>query len=353
MKTVTSALILFLGSACLAQSAAAPIDDPLISLKDSSISVRDRDQHSNTGDRLVGQAQYDLELNLQLRLDESGKWHVVSRLKTGPTFNTGFNNAGIGNDTKLDSTIAPRELFLKYESDGNVASVGALTTLPSPEAKGVFSYDEDGWIDGARLEKTGLSTWAKRVSITVGRIDQINTPSFIDRGVGAPNVIQVHVIGNINSRIGYVLEGTRMQPSGQPSAEYLRAVIQIATKDILKFVDTVSVEQLFQNSSVPVQGFALSAKTIIATDWSLTEQFSHRGHDVSAADSVYGPREDFYREGDQISLFVTKTIKAQHPIEISFGVGKTIAGPVSGEKSPLGLGNDRGLRVDTKIKVKF
>jgi hypothetical protein len=293
-------------------------------------------------------------LNLQFRLDQEGKWHLVSRIKSGRNFSTGFNNAGIGNGSKFDDHFGPRELYLKYDADGNSASIGALSVLPSADVKGVFSYDEDGWVDGARLETTKLGSWAKRVSVTVGRIDKLNTPSLLQRDIGAPNFIQVHVVGNISQRVGYVLEGTNFSSPTAGDQQFLRAAVSVATKDIVGFIDSVVIEQLFQNSSKPLQGFAVTAKTALSKTWSLSTVFSSKGHDISAGESTYAPREDFYREGDQVSVFVTKKIETTHPMELSFGLGKTVSGPVGADqRAQLGLFNHEGLRVDTKLKIKF
>lgn len=324
---------------------------PRITFTDSSFSLRGRNQHDNNDQLTRNQLQYNVDLKVQLRLDKDGKWRVISRTKTGATFESGWNDLGVGNNSGFADDLNVRQIYLQYENAGTTASVGFLPVVPNSATKGILSYDEDGWVDGARLETTRLGKWAKRVTVTVGRIDDLSNPEALSRGLDTPNVIQVHVQGSLNKRISYVVEGTQFDSETAGSEQYLRAILDIATKDVISFIDKIVIEPLLQNTSQPVQGFALGAQTALSSTWSLTTQYSYKGHELSSNEKRYAPREDFYREGHQMTLSLTKKFTSI-PVEWSLAAGKTVSGP-SKTGDNLGLLNSRGLRVDTRLKVKF
>lgn len=325
-----------------------------ITFTDSSVAVRFRNEHDNNGQETKDQLQYDVDLRIQLRLDKDGKWKLMSRTETGKTFAAGWNDIGIGNNTSFVDAFNVKQLYLQYEAAGNKVSAGALPVTPNAQAKGAFSFDDNGWIDGTRLETTNLGNWAKQVSVTVGRIDQLGTPSVFSRKVGAPNLIQIHVQGNLSKRVAFMLEGTEFNPKTAPSEQFLRALVEVATKDTLHFIDKVVLETLVQNSKTPIQGFAFSAQSALTKTWSLTAQYTHKGHEVSAGESSYAPREDFYREGDQANLMITKKLNIVRPTELGISIGKTLSGPRKNTSSTnVGAFNSSGLRIDTKLKIKF
>lgn len=319
-----------------------PID---FKLEESSVTVRARNEHDNAGTTTKNQLQYNVDVKMQLVLSKDGKWKINSRVKTGSTFDGGWNDAGVGNNTRFGKDIALRHLFLQYQIDkDNQASVGWLPILPNSEVKGVFNFDDDGWIDGARLQSENVAKWANKITVTVGRIDQLTETAALSRGIGTPNVIQVHVQGKLSKRLSYALEGTQFDSSERGSEQYLRAIGEIATEDLVSFVDKVVVEHLLQNSDRPLQGFAVGAKKALGETWSLTAQYSYKGKDVTAYQKYFAPREDFYREGHQVSLVATKKFK-NSPLEASVAVGKT----VSGNK----ITNAEGLRAEARLKIKF
>lgn len=147
-------------------------------------------------------------------------------------------------------------------------------------ARGMISFDDDGWIDGARLEKSNLSKWAKQMAITVGRIDQLNEPSALSRGIGAPNVIQIHVQGEMSKRLSYLVEGTHFDPKTAQSEQHLRTAVKIATKDVLSFVDNFVVESLIRSSKQPLQGFGISAQSTLSETWSLKSEYSYKRKNI-------------------------------------------------------------------------
>lgn len=344
---------------CSTLNLTALAQDARISYADSSIGVRVRSDHNNKGEITRNQVQYNVDLKLQLQLDEDGKWKVITRAKTGAAFESSSNNAGIGNNTKFDQDFHARQFFVQYESASHSASVGFLPILPSSVAKGTFSFDSDGWIDGARLETTQLGKWAKRASISVGRIDDLKTPSIFDREIDSPNVIMVHVQGNLSERISYMAEGTLINSSTTSDEQYLRMMIDIATKDTLGFIDKIVVEPLIQNTEHPLQGFAISANKAIGDSWSVTGQYSYKGEELSAQEKTYAPREDFYLQGHQFTLKTVKKIKpqkifkAKHAIEWSLDLRKTISAENKNGSDYIGFNNTKGLGIISQLKIKF
>lgn len=340
-------------SALVATTVFAEEPSSRVSIVDSSFSLRARNQHDNNGVLTKNQIQYNVDLKLQFRLDKDGKWKLISRTKTGSSFESGWNDAGIGNNSKFADDLNVRQFFVQYESGSTTASAGFLPIVASSDLKGVFSYDEDGWIDGARLKQTNLSKWANKVSVTVGRIDDLSKPSILARGIDTPNVIQVHVQGNLTKRIAYALEGTQFDPENAESEQYLRLMVEIATTDILGFVKKVVIEPLLQNSDKPLQGFALSAHGAISKSWAVSGTYSYKGRELTAGEKLYAPREDFYREGHQASLQITKKFEGAGSPELSLAVGKALRGPRKDPNFNIGPFNKSGLRVETKLKIKF
>lgn len=336
------AISTFVVGSALTCSALAQVSATLM---DSAFSLRARNDHKTDGTLSKNQVQYNIDLKLQLQLGKDGQWRVVTRTKTGAAFESGFNDAGIGNNTQFVDDIHMRQLYVQYESKGNTASAGFLPVIPTSNVKGAFSIDEDGWIDGARLETTKLGKWAKRVSVSVGRIDDLSNPSAFDRGIDSPNVIMVHIQGNLSERVSYVVEGTQFNPALAPSEQYFRTMVDIATKDTLGFIDKIVIEPLIQNTSHPLQGFAAGANKAIGSSWTATAQYSFKGQTLSSQEKLYAPREDFYRQGHQLNFLATKKFKAKHPVEWSFGMGKTV--------NDVGLINTKGLRAETRLKIKF
>jgi hypothetical protein len=327
--------------------------EPLFTLKNSSVIVRAREQYNNDGKQTVEKFQYNVDLKLQLRLDRDGQWRVISHARSGPTYGAPWQDLGIGKDSKFSDELNVRTLYLQRAGDHGSEQIGFLPVLPDPGVKGVFNFDEDGWIDGARLQRTSLGQWATKVTVTVGRIADINTPAAFSRGIHAPNVIQIHVQGNLSKRIAYAVEATQFNPQGAESEQWVRVITEIATKDVVKFVDKIILEPLIRNSDKPLQGFALSAQTALSDTWSLSSVYSIKGKETARSERLYAPREDFYGEGHQISFFLTKKLK-DHPIEYGIAGFKTLSGPQTGrEQRAIDLVSRKGTRIEGRIKFKF
>lgn len=323
-------------------------DKSILTFEGSSFSLRARNQHKNSGERSHNQLQYNVDLKVQLRLDKDGKWRIIGRTKTGKSFESGWNDLGVGNDKSFADDLALRQLYVQYESDGVAASLGALPVVPDSAAKGIFAYDEDGWVDGGRLSTTTLSSWAKKVTVTFGRIDDLDTPSVLSRGIDSPNVIQVHVQGKISQRVGYMVEATQFDSTELGSEQYLRAVTDIAVDDVVSFIDKIVLESLAQNNESPLQGFAVSAKKALACNWSVAAQYSFKGEELANQEDHYAPRNDQYRVGHQLSLQLTKKFTSI-PLEWGIALGKTVSVP----NHDVRFLSTEGLRAETRLKIKF
>jgi hypothetical protein len=135
------------------------------------------------------------------------------------------------------------------------------------------------------------------MSVTVGRVADFENTHFWERNWGkSPNFFQVHLRGNLAKRVAYMIEGTNYRADGkvgQDNEQFVRAALEVAIQDVVKFVDTVVLEQLYQVDDKAFQGLAVSLKKAVA-DWTFQLTYSHKGEDVSKGDAYHMPLEDFY-----------------------------------------------------------
>lgn len=330
---------------------------PRLSIDGSTAGFRYRNQHNTANTETIDTTQVVLDMQVALRLDNDGKWKVISRIKSGPTFLQPW--VDLEGDKPMDvHGFSMRQLYVEHTGDGYQADVGFMPILPNNDVNGVFAYAQDGWLDGARFAKLDLAKWAKRVTVSVGRIDDLTTPAAIDRGVKAPNTIIVSVQGAINDHLNYVLEGTSSNPKGPTakSEQWMRAMLNIATKDVVKFIDKVAVETMIQNSDNAVQGFAVGGTKVIDSTWSLTGTYSVKGQDMASREAQYGQRSYFYRQGHQATAQIQKTYMIdKHALNLQLWLGKTLRArdAASGKDKAYGLVNTKGLNVETRAIFRF
>ena len=250
-----------------------------------------------------------------------------------------------------------RQLYVEHTGDGYQADVGFMPILPNADVNGTFAYAGDGWLDGARFAKLDLAKWAKRVTVSVGRIDDLNSPAIADRGVKSPNTIIVSVQGAINDHLNYVVEGSSSNPNGSVESEqWMRGMLSIATKDVVKFIDKVAVETMIQNSSSPIQGASIGATKILDTTWSLTGTYSVKGQNLASREAQYGQRSYFYRQGHQATAQIQKTYMIdKHALNLQLWLGKTLRAheAASGKEKAYGVLNTKGLNVETRAIFRF
>lgn len=171
-------------------------------------------------------------------------------------------------------------------------------------------------------------------------------------------MIIVSVQGSINDYLSYAVEGTSSKPksAGGKSEQWMRAMLNIATKDVVKFIDRVAVEALVQNSETAVQGFAVGGTKVIDTTWSLTGTYSIKGNDLASREAQYGQRSYFYRQGHQATAQIQKTYMLdKHALNLQLWLGKTLRAhdAALGKQKAYGLLNTKGLNVETRAIFRF
>lgn len=332
--------------------------NPRVSIVGSTAGFRYRNQHNNANTETIDTTQVLLDMQVALRLDKDNKWKVISRIKTGPTFLQPWVDDGIVGDKPMNvHGFSMRQLYVEHTGDGYQADVGFMPVLPNADINGTFAYAGDGWLDGARFAKLDLAKWAKRVTVSVGRIDDLNSPAIADRGVKSPNTIIVSVQGAISDKIGYALEGSSSNPNGPVANEqWMRGMLNIATKDVVKFIDKVALEAMVQNSSNALQGVSIGATKVIDTDWSLTGTYSVKGQNLASREAQYGQRSYFYRQGHQATAQIQRTYMIdKHALNLQLWLGKTLRARnvAAGKDQAYGLINTKGLNVETRAIFKF
>ncbi|MCC6278534.1 MAG: hypothetical protein IT289_11525 [Oligoflexia bacterium] len=316
---------------------------PLITAVDgSSTALRYRNLHKPDGTISKDQFQYRLDLRVTLTFLKDGSLKLKARAMTGQGYDGSWNETGLRpENAQLNSDFNLRNFYLEYTpSKAWTFQAGALNNSPSNiNAGGVLALDGDGWIDGARASYTDPQLWADAISVVVGQIDEYGNTSFFDRNFdGGANFIQIDIHGSLNRYTSLVAEMTQFD-----GVEYIRAIIELTTRDVVKFIDKVVVEEMLATGSKTHQGFALTVKKAFKS-WQFTTEYSYKSDQISGMSPSKLPLEDLYRAGHQITIGADKKMGKDGSLGTMFvRYGKTLNG--------TDLFNSQGARFDFGYKI--
>jgi len=325
-------------------TASTPPDVSSEIFNDSSAGLRYRNQHKPNGDLTNNQIQYRVDMRMAIPLTADGKLKVKARILTANTYDGSWNNAGVGNHTKFQDDLGVRQFYLEYTPNGFVTiETGAMGNNTPGLASGTpLSPDGDGWIDGARAtyrtgSKENLSI--EQMSVTVGRVSDLNKTNFYDRNWNTdPNFVQVDLKGRINKYVSVTGQATQIEETN-----YLRGIVELATKDLVSFVDKVVIEDLIRGQGRAQQGFALGAQKAVGA-WSFVGEYSFKSADIGKAGPTNLMYEDFYKAGHQVTFSVERSLP-KNAGKLYVKAGKTVNGTQ--------LGSLNGARVEGGYKYTF
>lgn len=334
-------LVLAMAGAASAQEAKPQTQDLSPQLRDvfndSSISIRYQNLHDNNDVKVRDQGEYKLDLRMKLRvIPGSNKLQVVARAVTGTAFDYAHNQMGLGDTAPEGSrNIDLRNVYGTWDMTPHFnLQGGALETLPAG-TKGALSIDENGWVDGGRASFSNLKAWANQVVVTVGRVAEFDTPSVLDRSFDDVNFIQVHVRGNLHPRLAYMAEGTDFEEQ-----KYLRGMVELAVKDVTRFVDAIVLEEMMKTGDKNHQGFAASLKKAIGAT-NLMTQYSYKTADLSLRAANRLPLQEEIKQGHQLTFKADRPMRYGTPYVL---VGKTLGSNI--EKL-----STQGTRLEAGMKI--
>jgi hypothetical protein len=337
----------FTGSSVLAQQAATQEVDlsPMFTnlFNGSSVSIRYRNQTDIDKNKTHDQTQHRLDLRMGFKILPDGKLRVVTRATSGNSFADAWNETGLGKTAPNSEFNLPkvRQAYLDYSPTANLNLQGGFLA-PTPDmASGALSIDEDGWVDGGRAAYSNLASWANKIVVTVGRVADYDKVNILDRSLKQdPNFLQVHVTGNLGARTKYMVEGTDFEEQ-----QYVRAMVELAVRDITKFVDAVVVEEMMKRGDNTHQGFAASLKKAVGQT-NIVTQYSYKTADLSLEAANRMPLQDEYRQGHQMTLKLDRATKIGTPF---IHVGKTLGNDSTGNK--IQVLSSQGARIEAGLKI--
>lgn len=305
------------------KSVTSPNLDPNRVLEGSNVTVRYRGQADTKNKTTFNQGQYIADFRITLQLDREGKLKLKAVVATDASgaFNADAADLGIGNDSKLNTDPYLKNFYVDYKEGKSHIEVGALPTTPSG-VNGAFNLDANGWVDGAFYQYTisGENHWIRDVAVTLGHMNVKDSPQLWKRDFStAPNLIQIHVRGDLSEIAKYTVEATNYD-----SEQYLRGIIEIATKDILKFVDQVSIEEMIGSGDQVQQGFALSLKKKLKNEVLVSLVYSRKEDLLANKNPQLMMMEDNFRPGDQLTFRIEKPINKSKTITPFMRVSKTL-----------------------------
>lgn len=303
----------------------SPNLDPLRLFDGSSISVRYRNQHDATNKKTFNQAQYIADFRLTLQLDREGKLNLKAVVGTAADAPNNFNadpaNMGLGNSTTFNPHLYVRNFYADYKEGKSHLAVGSLPTTLSG-VNGAFNIDSNGWINGAFYQYTVASEkhWIRDVAVTVGQMDIEDSAQIWKRDFDlSKNIVQIDVRGDISEIAKYTVEATNYD-----SEQYLRGILELATKDILKFVDQVSLEEMIGTGDQVQQGFALSLKKKLKDETLMSLVYSRKEDLLKNKSPQLLMMEDNFRPGDQLTFKIERPINKAKTMVPFMRVSKTL-----------------------------
>lgn len=308
-------------------------------LDGSSGAVRYRIFHKNDGSLSKDHLQYRLDMRVGIKILADGSLKVKSRVMTGNSYDASWNETGVGRESgDFASTFGARNLFLEFTPSErfNLQAGALMTTPPNMNTSGALALDGDGWIDGARASYSNPEIWADSISVTVGQVDEYGRSNTFSRQTDDINFIQIDIRGDLSKHAVLTTELTQFE-----SVEYARFMIEVLTKDVVSFIDSVVVEEMLSSENDAHQGFAMSLKKAIRT-WKLALDYTFKGEQISGFDEKKLQLEDLYRQGHQVTIGVDKNLRNNFG-SLYIRLGKTV--------SNVELKSNEGLRVDFGYKI--
>ncbi len=296
---------------------------------DPTAGIRFRRYTNPDGTTSKNDLDYNFDLKVTLKLVD-GKLKVVGNGVTGTSPDDPFNHAGVGSSSSsFGHAMALRTMSLQYTPTETIAiSGGALNAIADGiSSDGAFQLDRSTWVDGARVSFSKIAQWADQITVTVGKAANASSSgNLFDRDIGLDTLknqdfIQVQMKGNLSKRLKYLAEGTEFNET-----DYLRGVAEIATDDVVKFVDAIVIEDMVSTSrsltGITHEGFAASMKKAI-NGYNVQGGYSYK----SAAISARGPNnlllQNETMSGKAINLSVERPTKwGSMYLAGSKGVGK-------------------------------
>lgn len=307
----------------------------------SSGAVRYRIFHKNDGALAKDHLQYRLDMRVGIRILADGSLKVKSRVMTGNSYDASWNETGVGREAgDFATSLSSRNMYLEFtpSESFNLQAGALMTTPPNMNTSGALALDGDGWVDGARASYSNPEIWADSISVTVGQVDEYGTSSAWGRETDDINFIQIDIRGDLSKHAALTTEVIQFE-----SVEYARFILEVLTKDVVSFVDSVVVEEMLSSENDTHQGFALSFKKAIST-WKLALDYTFKGEQISGFDEKKLQLEDLYRQGHQVTIGVDKNLRNNFG-SLYMRLGKTV--------SDTELKSNAGLRVDFGYKIGF
>lgn len=304
ISVLATTLFIFSSSNGVAQERPQGILEKGLALinEESSVSVRYRNEHKANNSLHEDQLQYRVDIKMKFQLTSDNKLFLKTRVLTGGDFDSAWNDSDIGK-VDGDGNILPaiRHLYIDYSPTSNVnLQVGAIpVTGTDLIGQSPLSIDTDGWVDGARASYSKLASWADKIVVTIGQMDEYEDTNFFSRQWGSPNYIQVHIQGDLSRHFKYATEVTKLNQE-----KNLRGILEITLKDLVSFIDTVAIEEMISLDQSNHKGFGVTLKKSI-NNWKFSGGYVYkRAYMNEQSNTIL--LNDFYVNGHQVFLQVEK-----------------------------------------------
>jgi hypothetical protein len=220
---------------------------------------------SSAGVRTLSQIQHRQTFKAALKLDPAARYTVQIGVGSGSSFTGSWDTTGAGTGD-ADWNPAVRQFFFAAAPvKGLEVQVGGLAPIRG-ESTEITSYDNDGFLVGERLSvKRPATLWLDEVSLTFGRLGDLNEPNVFERfdNWSDHNFAQVIVAKKFGRRVAGSLEWTTADDE-----DTLRQAVRVGVKET-HVVDAVRLEVYERvtaadtRASATGRGFAVSAERAI------------------------------------------------------------------------------------------
>ncbi|MBK8467432.1 MAG: hypothetical protein IPL32_16570 [Chloracidobacterium sp.] len=220
--------------------------------------TRYRYARADNNETLNDQAQWQVAFKTRFKFDRAGRYSVNAGVFTGSNFISNWNNLGPGTG-KLQSNVYVKQLYFDAKLTKKIeVQIGGIT-INSGENSEATTYDNDGFITGARIViRAPKSLYFDEISATNAYLGDLIRPSIFGRlhRLNESNYRQILVRKQATKRIGFSADYTFVL-----GTDTLREAVRIKPKHF--FLNTLLFDAYQRVSTPKGYGFDIFGEKVI------------------------------------------------------------------------------------------
>lgn len=176
---------------------------PRVDVQTFTLGARYRVIEDDGGHQSANQVQQQLAFRARIHADRGGRVALHIGAFTGGTFNSAWNNTGLGTGDRA-LAIRVRQLFAAATPLRGVEVQFGSLAFARGESSEITTYDNDGYLTGGRLSvRRPRQLWVDELTITHGYLDTVHTPSVFQRAetLAQSNYRQALIVKKLGARV--------------------------------------------------------------------------------------------------------------------------------------------------------